>query len=178
MNGVFVPLPSANARVEERRGESIRPGDLEICRPTGCSKRDRASKYSTISETGYTDQSRSFFYPKPRAVLTWTPNKNTQLRLRYERVLGQLDFINFVASSNLAASGVNAGNPDLKPDQPSQYEFSFERHFWDKGALVVNAAARGDFGRRRLHSGDRLLGHVRRAGKHRRRQRQSDRLSN
>jgi outer membrane receptor protein involved in Fe transport len=94
-------------------------------------------EYSTISESGYTSQTRSLSYLKPRAVLTWTPSKNNQLRLRYERVVGQLDFGNFVASSSLASSGVNAGNPDLKPQQLVETEFSYERHFWKKGALVV-----------------------------------------
>ncbi len=135
-NGVAVPLPSANARVEERRGEIFIQGTWKLA-PDWMVEAGSRFEYSTISETGDTSQSRSFFYPKPRAVLTWTPDKNTQLRLRYERVVGQLDFSNFVASSNLAASGVNAGNPDLKPDQHTQYEFSYERHFWDKGALVA-----------------------------------------
>jgi outer membrane receptor protein involved in Fe transport len=136
LNGVTVPLPSANARVEERRGEVFAQGTWKFA-PDWLLEAGSRFEVSTISETGDTRQSRSFFYPKPRAVLTWTPDKNTQLRLRYERVLGQLDFSNFVASSNLAASGVNAGNPDLKPQQLTQYEFSYERHFWEKGALVA-----------------------------------------
>jgi outer membrane receptor protein involved in Fe transport len=69
--------------------------------------------------------------------VTWTPDAQTQIRLRYERVLGQLDFSNFVASSNLSASGVNAGNANLRPDDHTQYELSYERHFWDKGAIVA-----------------------------------------
>jgi len=135
-NSVFVPLPSADARVEERRGEAFAQETWKFTKDWMLEAGSRF-EYSTIGETGDTVQTRSFFYPKPRAVLTWTPNKSTQLRLRYERVVGQLDFSNFVASSNLAASGVNAGNPDLKPDQHTQYEFSYERHFWDKGSLVA-----------------------------------------
>src|SRR5262249_12097395 len=30
-----------------------------------------------------------------------------------------------------------AGNPNLAPDQHTQYEISFEQHFWDKGAIVA-----------------------------------------
>jgi len=29
--------------------------------------------------------------------LTWAPDSQTQIRFRYERVLGQLDFNNFIA---------------------------------------------------------------------------------
>lgn len=135
-NGVGVPLPSANADVDERRGEAFAQGTWKIS-PDWMLEAGTRFEISTIGETGYVDQSRSFSYPKPRLVLTWTASKDTQLRFRYERVVGQLDFSNFVASSNLSASGVTAGNPDLKPDQHSQYELSIEQHFWDKGALVA-----------------------------------------
>jgi outer membrane receptor protein involved in Fe transport len=94
-------------------------------------------EYSVISETGTTKLSREFFYPKPRLLLTWSPLTDTQVRLRYERVLGQLDFSNFVASSSLGSYGVSAGNPHLAPDRHSQYELSFEQHFWEKGAVVL-----------------------------------------
>ena len=59
------------------------------------------------------------------------------MRLRYEKVVGQLDFNNFIASANLSSTGVTAGNENIKPDQHSQYELSMERHFWDKGAVVL-----------------------------------------
>ncbi|MGD0192967.1 MAG: TonB-dependent receptor [Rhizomicrobium sp.] len=135
-DGVAVPLPSANADVNEKRGEVFGEGTWKISDAWTLDAGARF-EFSTIAETGYTDLSRSFFYPKPRAVLTWTPEEGTQIRLRYERVLGQLDFNNFIASSNLAANGVTAGNPDIEPDQHDQYEISYEKDFWDKGALIV-----------------------------------------
>ena len=137
-NAVLVPLPSANAYVDEKRGEVFAQGTWKFL-PDWTLEAGARFEYSIIAETGDANQSRSFFYPKPRLVLTWNADKDTQLRARYERVLGQLDFGNFVASSNLSASGVNAGNPNLEPDQHDQYELSVERHFWDKGALVVTA---------------------------------------
>ncbi len=135
-NGVFVPLPSANAYVDERRAEVFAQGTWKFA-PDWTLEAGARFEYSTIAETGQFAQSRSFFYPKPRLVLSWNIDKQTQLRARYERVLGQLNFGNFVATSNLAGSGVSAGNPNLKPDQHDQYELSYERHFWDKGAFVV-----------------------------------------
>ncbi len=135
-NGTDIPLPSANARVEERRGEVFAEGTWKISKAWSLEAGTRF-EFSTISETGDTNQSRSFFYPKPRAVLSWTPDDDTQVRLRVERVVGQLDFGNFVASSDLSGNGVSAGNADLKPDQRMQYALSYERHFWKKGAVVV-----------------------------------------
>jgi outer membrane receptor protein involved in Fe transport len=136
-NGVAVPLPSANARVEEKRGEFSGQATWKFD-PNWLLEAGARFEYSKISETGGNNQSRSFFYPKPRAVLTWSPDKQTQVRFRYERVVGQLDFGNFIATSSLGGNGLQGGNPDLKPDRHTQYEFSYERHFWDKGALVIS----------------------------------------
>jgi len=135
-NGVLVPLPSADADVNEKRGEMFGQGTWKVSDQWMIEAGARF-EYSVISETGDVDLTRKFFYPKPRAVVTWTPDKDTQVRLRYERVLGQLDFNDFVASSSLASTGVSAGNANLRPDDHRQYELSLERHFWDKGAVVV-----------------------------------------
>jgi len=136
INGVPVVLPSANAYVAERRGEIFGQATWKFA-DDWVFEAGARFEASEISESGDTKQDRSFFYPKPRAVLTWTPDPDTQIRVRYERVLGQLDFNNFIASSNLSATGVTAGNANLRPDQRTQYEVSAERHFWGKGAVVV-----------------------------------------
>ena len=136
-NGVIIPLPSGNARVTEKRGEVFAKGTWKFA-PDWILETGARFEFSKISETGLTAQSRSFFYPKPRAVLTWNINPKNQIRLRYERVVGQLDFGNFIATSNLGGTGLSAGNPDLKPDQRDQFEASYEWHFWDKGAIVAS----------------------------------------
>jgi outer membrane receptor protein involved in Fe transport len=135
-NGVLVPVPSARARVQEHRAEAFVQSTWKISSDLLLETGIRFET-STISETGETNQSRSFFYPKPRAVLTWTIDPEQQFRVRYEKVVGQLNFNNFIASANLTTTGVSAGNANLKPDQHDQYEASYERHFWDKGSFVV-----------------------------------------
>jgi len=136
VNGTAVLLPSANARVDEKRSEAFAQATWTFA-PDWKLEAGARFEYSVIGESGYTSMSREFFYPKPRLLLSWTPAKDTQIRLRAERVLGQLDFSNFVASSNLSAYGVNAGNPNLAPDRHWQVELSFEQDFWEKGAVVV-----------------------------------------
>ena len=136
INGVDQPLPSANARVEERRGELFAQGTWKFL-PDWTLEAGLRSEFSTISETGSVELSRSFFYPKPRAVLTWAPLENTQVRVRYEKIVGQLDFNDFIATANLSSTGITAGNENLRPDQHMQYEVSFERHFSGKGAFVL-----------------------------------------
>lgn len=136
LNGNSIPLPDAKAHVDEKRGELFAEATWKIS-PEWMFQAGSRFEYSIISEQSDTDQRRSFFYPKPRAVLTWSPTKDDQVRVRYERIVGQLDFGNFIATSNLGGNGVTSGNPDLRPDQRSQYEVSYEHHFWDKGAITL-----------------------------------------
>jgi hypothetical protein len=136
LNGNSVVLPDAKAHVDEKRGEVSGQATWKIS-PEWLFEAGSRFEYSTISEQSDTNQSRSFFYPKPRAVLTWSPDSHDQVRLRYERIVGQLDFGNFIATSNLGGSGVTSGNSDLRPDQRTQYEISYEHHFWDKGAVTL-----------------------------------------
>jgi outer membrane receptor protein involved in Fe transport len=136
VNTVNQPLPIPNPHVFERRSELFGQETWKFL-PDWTLEAGARFEFSTIGETGEVNLSRSFFYPKPRAVLTWTPDEDTQVRLRYERVVGQLDFNNFIASSNLTGTGVTAGNADLRPDQHTQYEASYERHFLEKGAFTA-----------------------------------------
>jgi outer membrane receptor protein involved in Fe transport len=136
--GAPVALPNANLSVNERRGEVFASATWKII-PTLSLEAGMRMEYSQISSTGDTNKDRSFFYPKPRVLLAWAPDEKAQLRLRAEKVLGQLNFTDFVASSNLAGFGVAAGNADLRPEQRWQFEAAVERHFWDKGGLVVTA---------------------------------------
>jgi hypothetical protein len=136
LDGASVPLPDAKAHVDEQRGEAFGTATWKIS-PEWLFEAGSRFEYSKISERSDTNQSRSFFYPKPRAVLTWSPTKDDQVRLRYEKVVGQLDFGNFIATGNLGGTGVTSGNSELRPDQRSQYEISYEHHFWDKGALTL-----------------------------------------
>jgi outer membrane receptor protein involved in Fe transport len=134
-DAVAQSLPDADAHVEEKRGEVFGQGTWKIT-PELTLEAGARFEYSTISESSDDKQTRSFFYPKPRAVLTWAPDKDDQVRLRYEKVVGQLDFGNFIATGNLGGSGVTSGNSQLRPDQRWQAEVSLEHHFWDKGAIV------------------------------------------
>jgi len=137
LNAVSQPLPDAKAKVNEKRGEVFGQATWKLA-PEWLLEAGARFEYSRIAEKSEnTKQERSFFYPKPRAVLTWSPDKDDQVRVRYERVVGQLDFGNFIATGNLGGSGVTSGNADLRPDQRTQYEISYEHHFWDKGAATL-----------------------------------------
>ncbi|HTT97257.1 MAG TPA: TonB-dependent receptor [Rhizomicrobium sp.] len=136
LNSIAQTLPDAIAHVDEKRAEVFAQGTWKIS-PQWLFEAGSRFEYSIISEHSDQDQRRSFFYPKPRAVLTWSPTTSDQVRLRYEKVVGQLDFGNFIATGNLGGSGVSSGNSNLRPDQRTQYEISYEHHFWDKGAITL-----------------------------------------
>ena len=134
--GQLVAVPSSDVAVSERRGEVFAQASWQVAAKLLLEGGVRA-EYSTISETGDVGQSRSFFYPKPRAVLTWTINPKSLLRLRAEHQLGQLNFGDFTSSASLTQNNVTAGNPDLKPDESWQYEAAYEYHFWERGAVTL-----------------------------------------
>ena len=92
---------------------------------------------STITQSGDTARERSFTYPKPRILATWSPTGNEQVRLRVEREVGQLNFRDFISSVDLNSNRLDAGNADLRPDQRWVYEAAFEKRFWENGAAVL-----------------------------------------
>ena len=75
---------------------------------------------------------------KPRIAASWDVGPSTQIRGRVERVVGQLNFDDFVSGVDLTAgTGVSAGNPDLNPEQAWVAEAAIEQRFWKSGALTV-----------------------------------------
>ena len=92
---------------------------------------------STIASSGDVALSKSLFYPKPRVVLTWSPDADNQLRLRVEREVGQLDFKNFTAAAALNSNGVTAGNPNLVPQTDWAFEAAFDHHFMKSGVISL-----------------------------------------
>ena len=137
-NGVPVALPSASVKVEELRGEvfgqtSWRPD------PRLTVEAALRVEVSEISQSGDSDLTRTFVYPKPRLQVTWTPVADHQFRLRAEREIGQLDFGDFVASADVDLNQVEGGNPELEPAKAWVLEAVYERRFWGEGALTLTA---------------------------------------
>lgn len=138
-NGVAIPLPSSSVKVEELRGEAFsqatwRPG------PKLTIEAGLRVEVSEISQSGDSDLTKSFVYPKPRVQLTWTPWEGHQFRFRAEREVGQLNFGDFVASADIDIGQVEGGNPDLEPDKTTIIEAVYERRFWGEGVLELSAA--------------------------------------
>ena len=140
-NGVPILLPSASVKVEELRGEMFgqttwRPG------PKLTVEAALRVEVSEISQSGDSDLSETFVYPKPRLQLTWTPVTDHQFRFRVEREVGQLDFGDFVASADVDLNQVEGGNPELEPAKNWTLEAVYERRFWGEGALTLTVQHR------------------------------------
>ena len=136
VGGVPQALPSANVRVAEKRGESFITLSNKPSKRTSLELGIRVET-STISQTGDANRSRRFTFAKPRVIATWAPDSSSQLRLRVERVVGQLNFEDFAASGDLTL-GAAAGNANLQPERAWVFEGALERRFWGQGAVVLN----------------------------------------
>ncbi len=137
-NGTAVAIPAADVLVRELRGEAFatatwRPS-ATITVETGI-----RGEVSTISSSGDVVNTRSFAYPKPRLLATWSPDAQDQVRVRIEREVGQLDFNNFTANAALNGTGIVAGNPTLSPQRDWAFEAAYDRHFWTDGVASLTA---------------------------------------
>jgi hypothetical protein len=136
VNGVPTSVPAQDVKVEERRTEESGvvtwSPSSQVTLETGL-----RVEASTISSTGDVVQSKTLVYPKPRAILTWTPDAADQVRVRLEREVTQLDFGDFAATGSINAGGVRAGNPTLSPQAAWVGEVALERKFWGRGDLIL-----------------------------------------
>ena len=136
VGGVNVPLPSASVTVEETRGEAFGKATWRV-RPNLTVEGGLRLEASTISQSGDADLEKSFFFAKPRVQVTWTPRPQNQVRFRFERELGQLDFGDFAASAELSDENVYGGNVDLEPEQRWISEITYERRFLGDGIVSI-----------------------------------------
>ena len=136
VNGADQALPAAKVTVSEKRGEAA---VVSTWRPSKLVTLEAGSRFeiSQIASSGDEVLSKTLFYPKPRVVLTLSPDPSDQLRFRVEHEVGQLNFADFAAASALGAgnSTVHAGNPNLNPQTDWAFEGAYERHLF--GAVLV-----------------------------------------
>lgn len=134
---VVIPLPASDVRIEELRGETFAKGTWRPSDKWSLEAGVRVEQ-STITQSGDTELERSFTYPKPRFLATWSPSEENQVRVRIEREVGQLNFRDFISNVNLSSDVLTAGNANLEPDKTWVYEVAFEKRFWEDGAAILS----------------------------------------
>ncbi|RYG35842.1 MAG: TonB-dependent receptor, partial [Burkholderiales bacterium] len=114
--GAFVPidLPVATTKVEELRYEAFISDTWRVT-PRLTLELGFTQEMSTISQSGDAEQERDFSYPKPRAIATWTPTAQDQLRLSFERRVAQLEFSDFASNISLVENVVTVGQCNAAP---------------------------------------------------------------
>lgn len=135
-NGVPDILPAADVKVTETRGEVF---GKSVWKPLPTLTLEGGLRYegSALTSEGDVTLEKTLYFLKPRVAGSWAPSDRTQVRFRYERVVGQLDFDDFVADSSPNSGGLAVGNPALTPEQAWVSELAFEQRFWTKGAVVL-----------------------------------------
>ncbi len=135
-NGAPVDIGAPQVTVEELRGEAAGKA-VWRANPKLTVEAGARMEVSRITQSGGVDLERSFFYPKPRVLVTWNPSSVDQLRLRVEREVGQLDFGDFIASADLVAGSQDSADANLEPQRSWVGEVAWERRFWGAGSLSL-----------------------------------------
>ncbi len=140
IGGPFAPpvvgIPIASTKVEEDRAEAS-INDVWRMNPQLTLEAGFNFESSKISQSGDTSVERDFTYSKPRAVATWTPSADDQLRFSILREVSQLDFGDFATGLNSISSSANIGNPLLVPEQTWKGSVQWKRALGPRGSISL-----------------------------------------
>jgi len=134
---VEVEVPGANNRVEEVRGDAqVRDtweaGAISVESALG-------AEFSEIRQSAAGVPDQQFFFLKPSITLIHTPDRTIVNRLNLSREVSQLDFNDFVSSTNFSDDDLDRGNPGLEPQNTWLVEASSERRFGEVGVAKLTA---------------------------------------
>ena len=95
------------------------------------------AEFSSLTQQGSEiDNSRNFSFLKPRADFRFDMTPSSQLRLKAERTVKQLNFADFVAIFDFQDDEVDFGNPNLTPENSWEYELSYEHRLADDNGVL------------------------------------------
>ena len=137
VGGIPLELPNDNITVEESRYQAFAKAIVRV-RPNLSFEAGVELERSSLEQSGDAILSKNFDYVKPRMTATWSVNGATDVRLRAEKIVGQLDFYTFAASPSLETGIFSAGNAGLEPEESTEIELQLERRFWGKGSAILS----------------------------------------
>ncbi|MFQ6004071.1 MAG: TonB-dependent receptor plug domain-containing protein [Woeseia sp.] len=95
------------------------------------------AEFSRLTQRGSEiDNDRSFSFLKPRLDFRFDMTPNSQLRLKAERTVRQLNFADFVAAFDFQDDEVDFGNPTLSPENAWEYEIRYEHRLANDNGVV------------------------------------------
>jgi len=134
---VQIDLPIDSATVKEKRAEPF----INFGRQLSKSIRIDGGltyEYSSITVRGDTRADRSLRFWKPSLTLDWKGGKGWHGQLSAKRTVAQLDFYDFISSAELSTDRVNAGNPDLIPQQAWEFRGTIEHPLLGDGVAKID----------------------------------------
>jgi hypothetical protein len=118
---IMVPLPGASARVDEDRAELQATYSRALAAGLQF-QLSMAGEYSRLSQSGAQGLTRTFYRPKGFVALDWKAAQAINIALRAERLVGQLNFFDFIATVDLDQDREDVTNANLVPPQSWRYE--------------------------------------------------------
>lgn len=134
---VQIDLPIDSAIVKEKRAEPF----INFGRQISKSLRIDGGltyEYSNISVRGDTRADRTLRFWKPSLTLDWKGGKGWHGQLSAKRIVAQLNFYDFISSAELSTDRINAGNPDLVPQQTWQFRGMIEHPILGDGVAKLD----------------------------------------
>ena len=134
---VRINLPVDEATVKEKRGEAY----VRVGRQLSKAIRLDAGmnyEYSKISVRGDTRDDRTLRFWKPSLTLDWKGGKGWHGQLSARRAVSQLDFYDFISSAELSTDRVNAGNPNLVPQQTWEFRGTLDHPLLGDGLAKLD----------------------------------------
>jgi hypothetical protein len=114
-------IPNANVSVEEKRDETFIDYTWRPDAKWSLEAR-LAREGSTLTFTGDADQSVHLAFWKPSIQISRSFLGADQLRVRFYRDVGQLNFDDFVSATSVADNLISGGNPNLRPQTEYRLE--------------------------------------------------------
>ncbi len=137
-NGIVEDLDNANVVVTEIRGELFANIRYEY-NDNLSFEGGLTTEFSKIEVNGDATNEESFQFFKPRLSSTYNINDEALITFEAQHRVGQLDFNDFAASDNAEDGKVLSGNPELVPEQISEFITTYHWGFSEKGSLKVKA---------------------------------------
>ena len=132
-------VTTTNAQVEERRGELFAIHNwkfnpkLSLETALSYERSQISTNYPQIPQVTYS-------FLKPRFDLRYNLTPQDRLRVKVERTVSQLNFVNFIPVYNIIDSRVDPGNPAIAPEQTWTYEAGWEHRLpRDQGQVETRA---------------------------------------
>jgi hypothetical protein len=136
-----IPLPGGTATVKEDRYEAMASLGRPLS-PKLSIQFAAGGEYSRLRQTGAGGLSRAFWRPKGLFSAAWKPNRRTDVNLKVQRRVGQLNFGDFLASVNLNDENENAGNAELVPQQSWEADLEATRNLKAYGRTTLRVYGR------------------------------------